>query len=173
MRKFLATETINAPPGKIWQVLAEIDRVHEWNPSVTASRYLASTSSGLGAQRHCDIEGGYLRERVVEWEVERKLGFEIFATNAPIRSARATFHLAPHPRGTQVSFEMQYGVKFGPLGALMDRMVMSRQFAKLVPDVLRALKEKIEAGDHHVEPIPPSPPSREAAGLGSAPRRQA
>lgn len=36
MRRFSITVDIAAPPGRVWEVMSDVDRWHEWTPSVTS-----------------------------------------------------------------------------------------------------------------------------------------
>ena len=46
--------------------------------------------------------------------------------------------------GSVARLLIEYELKYGPLGALMDRMMVRRQFSKIVPAVLRGLKRHME-----------------------------
>jgi len=62
MRKFSITTDIAAPAERVWQLMRDTDRWHEWTPSVTSvkrlgggpfavgSRYLAFEARGLKAR---------------------------------------------------------------------------------------------------------------------------
>lgn len=36
MRKFSVTSDIAAPPDRVWSVMCDVDRWHEWTPSITS-----------------------------------------------------------------------------------------------------------------------------------------
>ena len=44
------------------------------------------------------------------------------------------------------SLALEYELKFGPLGRLMDRFMVKRQFDKVVPAILSGLKRHMERG---------------------------
>jgi hypothetical protein len=46
---------------------------------------------------------------------------------------------------TLVSQEMSYKLKFGPLGRLMDALVMRRKLDKSVAEILGSLKQCVES----------------------------
>ncbi len=50
--------------------------------------------------------------------------------------------------GTAVRFELEYDLKFGVLGKLMDRLMVRSRFRKVGPAMLRGLKRHLENGAH-------------------------
>jgi uncharacterized protein YndB with AHSA1/START domain len=50
MRWFSITTDIAAPAERVWQVMSDIDRWHEWTPSVTSIRRLDSGPFGVGSR---------------------------------------------------------------------------------------------------------------------------
>jgi hypothetical protein len=59
---------IDASTAAVWGVLKEFGSVSDWAPAVSKSFYLDSQTSGVGAGRHCDIDGiGSIDEVVTDW----------------------------------------------------------------------------------------------------------
>ncbi len=50
MRQFSATTDIAAPAGRVWQVMSDIDRWHEWTPSVTSVRRIGGAPFAVGSR---------------------------------------------------------------------------------------------------------------------------
>jgi len=50
MREFNTTIDIAAPPSRVWQVMSDVDRWHEWTPSITSIRRLGRESFGVGTK---------------------------------------------------------------------------------------------------------------------------
>ena len=57
MHSFATETTINAPIKSVWEALADIGNIYQWNPGVVASHTTSSEPSGLGATRYCDLGG--------------------------------------------------------------------------------------------------------------------
>ncbi len=55
MRSISTTSIITAPRSAVWAVLADFPNVADWNNGVKKSFSTSEASSGVGAQRHCDI----------------------------------------------------------------------------------------------------------------------
>jgi uncharacterized protein YndB with AHSA1/START domain len=49
VRNFHITADIAAPPNRVFEVMSDVDRWHEWTPSVT-ERYLDMEAAGLKAR---------------------------------------------------------------------------------------------------------------------------
>ena len=130
MRSIKVSKRLPSTPEKIWGVLADFPNVSTWNTGVTKSFATSNTTSGVGAQRHCDLAPfGELEETIKEWDDKRRMVVTInSAKKLPILHAEATFSLSPVVDETEVSVSFTYQPKFGWLGQLMGRLVLDRQF---------------------------------------------
>lgn len=50
MRHFETTAEIAAPPQRVWAVMSDIDRWHEWTPSITSVRRLGDAPFAVGTR---------------------------------------------------------------------------------------------------------------------------
>jgi uncharacterized protein YndB with AHSA1/START domain len=146
MTTFTVTQTIHAPPAAVWAVLADIGGVADWNPGVVASARTGGTGADCGSTRHCDLgRAGYVDEEVVESEAERRIVFRITRSNLPFRRAEVAFALAPTDAGTRVSVSPTYELKYGPLGVLIDALMVRRTYRKGMRSLAAGLKRRVEA----------------------------
>ena len=146
MSSFTKDIVIAAPVEAVGSVLGDIGTIADWNPGVRKS-YLVGDDTGLGSRRRCELGAKmYLDEEVVEWEALRRLTMRITATNLPFKTADIRFTLDPVDGGTRVAVSPVYSLKFGPLGALMDRLMVRRSYAKGMEDLLIGLKSAVEGG---------------------------
>lgn len=146
MSTFTVAAVINAPIEKVWATLADVGSIHEWNPGVTDSHRTSELDAALGATRHCDLGGrNYLDEEVVEFVAGEALTMRITKTNLPFRHADIRFRLEPQEAATRVSVSPEYLLKFGPVGRLMDRLMVRRTYEKGMHALLRGLKRHVEA----------------------------
>ncbi|MEW6684333.1 MAG: DNA-3-methyladenine glycosylase I [Nitrospirota bacterium] len=142
------TITINALPGKVWNVLADLEAVQRYNPTVSRAQYISSNKEGLGASRQCDLKPkGVVKERVIAWEPNHAIALELYESPWPLVFMRWRTEVKPEGAGTVVSQRMEYRVKFGVLGALMDRLVMRRTLDRTIADVFVGLKRFVETGE--------------------------
>lgn len=147
MSTFSESIVISAPLFRVWNTLADIGRIDEWNPGVVASRKTTPGDDGVGATRHCDLGGKhYLDEEVVEWQPQRALTMRITATSLPLKSADIRFTLAGHGHQTTVTVSPTYTVKFAWIGHVLDRVAVRSQYRRGMANLLRGLKQHIEDG---------------------------
>jgi hypothetical protein len=134
MSTFSESVVIDAPPSAVWNTLADIGRIHEWNPGVVASRKTTPGEDGLGACRRCELGGAsYLEEQVVEWAPQRLLTMRITGTNLPFKAADIRFTLVGHGHQTRVTVSPTYTVKFAWFGRLLDAIAVRSQYRKGCP----------------------------------------
>ncbi|MDH3628716.1 MAG: SRPBCC family protein [Acidobacteriota bacterium] len=148
MGTFVETVTIDASVDDVWNALSDIGAIHRWNPGVEDSRLTTTGDVTLGSARRCELGGkNYLDETVVEWVPGERLTMRIVGTNLPFKSADIGFTLAGYDRGTRVCVSPVYRLKFGPIGALLDILVVRRQYRRGMASLLRGLKRHVEATD--------------------------
>lgn len=145
MSAFTERITINAPKDAVWSALANIGSIHEWNPGVVGSRMTSPGEAGLGSGRRCELGGrNYLDEEVVEWTPGAALTMRIVATNLPFKTADIRFTLESRGRETLVTVSPKYTLKFSMLGALLDVVIVRRQYRKGMINLLKGLKQHVE-----------------------------
>lgn len=146
MGTFTETIAIRASLPQVWQTLADIGSIHEWNPGVTASHIEGEAGSGLGARRHCDLGGNnYLKESVVSLSEHQHITMRIDETNLPFTHADIRFDLDAAGTLTIVSVTPLYAVKYGVVGRLIDRVAVRRTYRRGMANLLRGLKQHVEA----------------------------
>ena len=146
MATFTVSTVIDAPGYQVWATLADIGSISRWNPGVTDSHLTSDADSCLGATRHCDLgDRNYLDEEVVEFVAGEALTMRITRTNLPFQHADIRFRLKAQGAATRVSVSPEYRIKFGPIGTLMDRVMVRRTYEKGMRGLLRGLKQHVEA----------------------------
>lgn len=141
---------LDASPARAWEALADFGGIARWNPNVSESRSTSAANGGVGATRHCDVKGGSIEERILDWQDGRSLVLEIYeAKGSPsaIKRAVATFTVDPAGRGSLVTATLDFKLKFGPLGAVMSALVARRQFARSFEQLLAGLQEHLATGE--------------------------
>lgn len=142
---------IDADAQEVWHVLADFGNVYRFNPTVSGSHSTSEQSSGVGATRHCDLTmaGASIEERVIEWVDGEEFRVEIYEgrRTPPAKRITARMGVVPDDVGSVASMEIDYELKGGVLGALMDRLIVRRQYAATVEKVLDGLKRFVESGE--------------------------
>jgi len=138
---------INAKPERVWAVLASLDALDRYDPGVAKSEVISSTREGPGAERKCELApGGWFKERVADWQPMSSLSFELFECTLPVRRLRHDYRLIVDGDATVVHQRMEYALKFGPLGKLLDALVVRRKWRAGIQGFFAGLKDFVEAG---------------------------
>jgi len=138
---------IDAPVDEVWRVLADVGEIHQWNPGVIHSHAMSEAESGLGATRYCDLGGdNFLKEEVVRYQPQRQLTMRVIDTNMPFEAADIHFTLQDKSSQTVVAVSPEYAIKYGPLGAILDRLYVRRSYKEGMRNLLQGLKEYVENG---------------------------
>lgn len=131
----------------MWDALADINSIENWNPGVRTSYVLTEAASGLGAKRRCDLGGRkILEEPVVVFAEHEQLTMRIDDSNLPFARAEIRFDLERRGERTEVAVTPEYALRFGPLGRLMDRLFVGRAYRKGMAALHAGLKRHVEGG---------------------------
>jgi ligand-binding SRPBCC domain-containing protein len=138
---------IEAPVEEVWKAVADLTAVQHYNPLVVSARRISQRHEGVGAMRRCELKPkGWVEERVWEWNPPYVIGLEVAASDWPIVFMKWRTELQRDGTATRMRQEMDYKVKFGPLGALMDVLMMRRIVNYGVREAFEALKRYVESG---------------------------
>ncbi len=87
---------------------------------------------------------GWLTETVTAWEPEHLIELTIDHAS-PIKQGVARFELTPHDDGTRLRAGFLYEVRLGPLGPVIDRLIVHRQLSASWDDAVDGLRAHAEA----------------------------
>jgi len=134
------------PPEKVWALLADLEAVKRYNKTVKTVAIRGQQRTGVGAARVCELlPDGRVVERVTKWDDGRSVGLEVAESDWPIHFMRWVTRVEPAEGGTRVTQDLEYRVKLGPLGWLLDRMVMKQKLTKTLDGVLAERVRTAEA----------------------------
>ena len=137
---------IDAPADKVWAALARLDALHEFDPGIARSELRSGNPQGLGASRHCELHaGGWFRDRVIVWQPQKEIEFELHECTLPVRRLRHRYTLIPEDNGTRVHQRQEYELKFGLVGALLDVFVVRRKWDAGIKAFFVGLKKYVES----------------------------
>ncbi len=86
------------------------------------------------------------------WEPERTLAFELFECTLPVKRLKHDYVLTSTERGTRVQQRMEYRLKLGPLGLLLDALIVRRRWKRGIEGFLSGLKRLAETRAGNVQP---------------------
>lgn len=138
--------TVNAPIEKIWEALSVIDTLDKFDPTVKKSTALTSSKSGIGAKRKVDMLDGknWFEEKVTEFKPYEALTYQLTDCSFPINGLSHSYSFEKIGNQTKVKQVMQYTVKFGLIGKLMDSLRIRKQTSGGIQKFFIGLKEYAE-----------------------------
>jgi ligand-binding SRPBCC domain-containing protein len=143
------TIRIDAAPEKVWSALASLDALDRYDPGVAKVEIVSETREGQGAARRCVLTpGGWFKERVSEWTPPEALAFELYECTLPVRRLKHRYTLVADGGGTVVRQRMEYQLKFGVLGSLLDAVVVKRKWNAGIRGFFGGLKRYVEGRSH-------------------------
>ena len=137
---------VNAPIEKIWEALASIERLQEYDPLVLKSVALSPTKSGLDAKRKVNMKDGkkWFEEKVVIFQPNKAIAYQLTDCSFPIDGLKHSYSFEKLDQGIRVMQVMEYRVKFGLLGRIMDALMIKKQTDRGIKAFFQGLKSYLE-----------------------------
>lgn len=137
---------INAPIEKIWKILANVGELDRYDPTISKSTVTSTNTNGLGASRKVDMKDGkhWFKEKTIVCKPNEALTYQLTECNFPISGLQHSYSFERVGNQTKVSQEMEYEVKYGFLGRLMDTLMLRKQFDIGIKKFFAGLKEHAE-----------------------------
>ena len=136
---------IQAPAEKVWKILADLESVQHYNPTVKTAKYISSNREGIGASRECELKPkGIAKERIIEWVPGKAMTVELFESDWPVKDMQWRTEVTALGNQTRVSQLLQYRPK-GLLGGVMNFLIMKRMINGSVSKVFQGLKSYSES----------------------------
>ena len=141
--------TINAPIGKIWTALSDMEGLEKLDPNVKKSVSLSSTKNGLGARRKVDMQDGknWFEEKVTAYKPNETLTFELTACSFPVLKLKYSYILKQMGDQIKVMQVMDYQIKFGLLGKVLDSLMIRKQYNAGIKKFFAGLKTYAEKAE--------------------------
>jgi carbon monoxide dehydrogenase subunit G len=114
MREFSTTIDIAAPPARVWDVMTDVERWHEWTASITGIQRFDEGPLKVGS-RTLVKQPKLLPARFEVTVLEEGRGFDWRTRSAGV-TAVGRHWIQPTAGGCRVTLGVAYG---GPLGALI------------------------------------------------------
>jgi len=127
MRIFSITVDIDAPPERVWAVMSDVERWHEWTASITSVTRVDHGPLAVGSRARVRQPKLMPAEFIVT-EVEENKGFT-WVTHSPGVTATARHVVEPIPRGTRATLSVQFDGLAAPIVAWLTRKLNDRYLA--------------------------------------------
>jgi len=146
--------TLNANKQEAWQVIADFAGISVYHPGVPKSYVInQSERSGLGAERRCELSNDgkkYIDERIVRFVDGQEYDVEIYGGNQipPVNNILVTIGVESVSTGqTRIYIRLSYQPKFGPIGVVMDRVMIRPLMSKAMKGIIYGFKHHMETGE--------------------------
>jgi len=145
MGSYATKVKIDAPKDRVWEVLSDFGSIYKWNPGITHSRTTSDQTSGVNTMRQCDLpDGGFLRERAIDWNEGESVKIEVYESTIPLHKSTVEFRVAADGDRTVVKLGIDYTLKYGPIGAVIDAAFAGRRLRTGMNELLAGLKDYVE-----------------------------
>jgi hypothetical protein len=145
--------TVNVSKDKAWNLLADFAGVSIFHPTVPKSYAINGTGdTGLGAERRCELSNNgskYVEERIIRFVDGHEFDVEIFGGNQipPVNNFIETLGVeAIGTNQTRVYMKVNYQPKWGPIGFIMNIMMIKPLLTKVLNGILVGFKLHVETG---------------------------
>jgi uncharacterized protein YndB with AHSA1/START domain len=137
---------VDAPPERVFALLAQPERTPEWSDNVLSVRRTSEGPVGVGSTTEAIVKALGTRQRAIGrctvFDPPRRIVVEN-VTNVGAKS-RSESQLTPEGRGTRLRAVMEYTVPGGGVGKLFDRLIAERQTRQEFEQGLLRLKRLLE-----------------------------
>lgn len=144
---------VDTPHARVWDVFADYGGADAWHPYFERAYLDGEQAQGVGAKRICEFGPKlHIRETVVEWVANERMVIDIefvHGMGPPIDNVRAGVHVAPKGDGDHAHLELtiDYDTRWGPVGWLMNHLMIIKQYEQVFIDMLAAAKGYAERGE--------------------------
>ena len=138
VKTFRVSTEIAAPPARVWDVMSDVERWHEWTPSITSITRLDDGPFGVGSRALVQQPG--LPQAT--WEVtafEPERGFTWVSTAPGVRVSGHHF-AEPTPGGSRATLSVELQGMLSSLLALVTGKI-TEQYIALEASGLKARSE--------------------------------
>lgn len=134
---------IDADPGTVMDVIADIGSYPEWVAEYKETEVLESDKDGNPKTARLVLDAAVLKDTMVlayEWPADRKSVTWSLVSSSLLRALEGTYRLTPKGSGTEVTYELSVDLII-PMIGLLKRKAERR----LTDTALKDLKKRAEA----------------------------
>ncbi|MEM6927494.1 MAG: SRPBCC family protein [Myxococcota bacterium] len=141
--------TLHASKAATWDVLDDFEGVHRWHFNVESSTLASPNNEGPGATRKVRMyDGTEVTEQIVEYDEGTSMKVAFVEHAMPLKRADVVFRLREVAEDrTEVTIHMDYDMKYGPVGWLLDRAFLKPTMRKVFGRMVEGLERHVVSGD--------------------------
>lgn len=140
--KTAQTIYIDADPGTVMDVIADIGSYPEWVSEYKETEVLEADADGLPLTARLVLEAAVLKDTMVlayDWPADRKSVTWTLVSSSLLRALDGAYRLSPKGSGTDVTYELSVDLMI-PMIGLLKRKAERR----LTDTALKDLKKRVE-----------------------------
>jgi ribosome-associated toxin RatA of RatAB toxin-antitoxin module len=141
--KTTQTIYIEADPGTVLEVIADIDSYPEWISEYKEAEVQEKDADGYPKVARLVLDAAVLKDTLImtyKWPADRKSVSWTLVSSSLLRSLDGSYLLAPKGSGTEVTYELSVDLAV-PMIGLLKRKAERR----LTDTALKDLKKRVEA----------------------------
>lgn len=137
---------INASVDKVWTMLSDLELLAKYDPTVKHSTLVSAEKTGIGAKRKVLMLDGknWFDEKVTVFKPNEALTYQLTDCSFPIKGLQHSYSFEKIGNQTKVKQVMEYTVKFGLLGKMLDAMLIRKQSDTGIKKFFAGLKSYAE-----------------------------
>lgn len=150
MPRLINSIIIEASIDSIWENLAEVDRLSQFDPGAKISSALTKQKNGLNAERRVEMLDGknWFEEKCTVYEKNETLKYELLRCSFPVHQLNHQYYFRKIKANKyEVKQEQNYVMKYALVGQIMGYMLKPK-WNKGVQGFLLGLKQKSESSPH-------------------------
>ncbi len=128
---------VDAPPERVWAVLAEFEQISAWAADVDHSSFVTDQVEGVGTARRVQVGRTVLIERVTQWDPSEALAYDLEGLPAGV-GATNRWALRPAAQRTEVTLTSTVAPGDKPAGRLVAPL-LARRLGKASEGLLAGL----------------------------------
>ncbi len=138
--------TVNASIDKVWNMLTDLELLDKYDPTVKKSTLVSAEKTGLGAKRKVDMLDGknWFEEKITVFKPNEALTYQLTDCSFPIKGLQHSYSFEKTGGQIKVKQVMEYEVKFGLLGKLLDGLMIRKQSDSGIKKFFAGLKAHAE-----------------------------
>lgn len=138
--------TVNASIDKIWTILTDLELLEQYDPTVKKSILVSPEKTGIGAKRKVLMLDGknWFDEKITVFKPNQALTYQLTDCSFPIAGLKHSYNFEKVGNQTKVKQVMEYTVKFGLLGKLLDNWMIRKQSDTGIKKFFAGLKSYAE-----------------------------
>jgi len=138
--------TVNTNIEKIWNMLTDLELLATYDPTVKTSTLVSPEKTGLGAKRKVLMLDGknWFDEKVTVFKPNKALTYQLTECSFPIKNLKHSYSFEKTGQQTKVKQVMEYTVKYGLIGKVLDSLMIRKQSDKGIKKFFAGLKSYAE-----------------------------